>query len=180
MADLAFRYAEALLTAAKRENALPVVTDEMQFLACEFSRSADVFRAPVFAVKDQLATVDYVLGDKYHPLTKRFICLLASMHRLGGITVIADTYVKMALKEMGQIDLYITAYEETTPEMASEIVQGACEKGLFESKYKDKLSLHITADKGWLGGVVAECDGLIGDWSLRTRLLDMSQAIRKI
>jgi len=180
MADLACRYAEALLTAAKNENALPAVLEEMQFLSREFSRSANVFYAPVFSVREQIATVEYVLNDKFHPLTKRFICMLASMRRLGGICRINDVFVKLALKEMKQIDLHITVFEDTTPEMEAELVQAACDKGLFDSEYRENVTSHITVDKSLLGGFVMVCDGISWDCSLRTRFADMSKAIRKI
>ena len=180
MADLAVRYSAALLKAARQENALPVVTEEIQLLAREFSQWADVFYSPVFPLREQLATVDYVLGNSFHPLTKRFFCLLASMHRLGGIGKIADIFVKLALKEMKRIDLYITLYEEASPEMASELVWAACEKGLFDSQYRDTINLHISVDKSLLGGFFAECEEKIWDCSLRARLDDMAKVIRKI
>jgi len=180
MADLASRYAEALLTAAKRENALPEVMEEIQFLAREFSQSAKVFYAPVFSAREQLATVEYVLNDKFHPLTKRFICLLAAMRRLGGICRISDIFVRLARREMRQIDLYITVHEAATPEMESELIHAACDMWMFDPRYLENVVSHITVDKNLLGGFIAECEGMSWDCSLRTRLMDMSKAIRKI
>ena len=180
MADLAIRYAEALLAAAKKENAIPALTEEIRLLAHEFSKCADVFYAPVFPVREQLATVDYVLGDDFHPLTKRFIRLLASMRRLGGIAKIADAFEKLAMKEMKQTDLYITVFEDATPEIASELVQAACGKGLVDPEYQDNINLHLSVDKSLMGGFFAECEGKCWDSSLRARFNDMAKALRKI
>jgi len=179
MADLPVRYAEALLMAARREGALPVVTEEIGYLAREFSRSAGEFSSPIFPVREQLATLDFVLGDRFHPLTKRFVCLLASMRRLGGIEKVADTFTKMARKEMKQIDLHLAVYERITPDEASVLVQASCDKGLFDSRERERVNLHISKDSGLLGGFVAECDGISWDCSLRTRLNDASKVMHR-
>jgi len=176
MADLAVRYAEALLMAAKRENALQVIADEIVYLAREFTRSADVFYSPLFPVREQLATVDFVLGDRFHPLTKKFICLLASMRRLGGIGKIADVFITLAHKEMKLIDLYITVFEEVTPEMASEIVKACHKKGLIKQA-QPAINLQISQDSNLLGGFIAQCEGIVWDCSLRTRFSDVSRAV---
>ena len=180
MADLAVRYAEALLKAAKRENALPVVAEEIEFLAHEFSHSAMVFYSPVFSVREQLATVDYVLGDNFHPLVKRFFCLLAAMRRLGGIEKIANTFALLAHKEMKRIDLFIKVYDEIDPEMVPELTEAVCKKGLFDPSFLADISPHISVDKNLLGGFIAECEGISWDCSLRTRLNDASKAMRRV
>jgi len=180
MADLAVRYAEALLMAAKRENALPEVAEELRFLAREFSQSAKVFYSPLFPVREQLATVDYVLGDRFHPLTKRFVRLLASMRRLGGIGKAADAFIALAHREMKRIDLHIAVFDEITPEMTSELVRAAGDKGLFDPKSREDIDLHITRDKNLLGGFIAECEGVSWDCSLRTRFDDVSKVMRRV
>jgi len=180
MADLAVRYAEALLVAARREGALQVVMDEMQLLARGFSGNADVFRSPIFPVREQLATVDYVLGDRFHPLTKRFFRLLAVMRRLGGIGRITEAFVKLARKEMRRIDLHLTVSEEIEPEAASELVRAACSKGLFDPRYQEDINLIISEDKSLLGGFIAECEGMSWDCSLRARLGDVSKLLRSV
>jgi ATP synthase F1 delta subunit len=180
MINLASRYAEALLAAAKRENALKVVAEEMKTLAHEFSGSAGVFSAPVFPVREQVATVSSALGDRFHPLTKRFICLLVSMRRLGGIGRIAAAFDKLARMEMGQIDLFFTVYEEPSPKMEAELIQAAMGKGLFSPDCRENIVIHFEVDKALLGGFVAECGGVNWDCSLRSRLIEMSKVIRKI
>ena len=180
MSDWTVRYAEALLKAAEQEAVLPRVTEEMQLLALEFSPWAKVFYAPVFPVREQLATVEYALGDRFHPLTKRFFCLLASMRRLGGIGRITGHFVKMALNEMHQIDLYITVHDDASLELASGLLQAACDKGLFEARYRDTVNLHMSVDKGLLGGFFAECEGMTWDCSLKERFNSMAKAIRKV
>jgi len=134
MVDLAVRYAEALLEAAKRENALNLVMDEMQYLAREFSQSEKEFDAPVFTVREQQATVEYVLGNKFHPLTKRFVCLLAEMRRIGSINKITDVFTKLALKETGHIDLYVKIYEEIPPETETKLIEASSVMGIFEAQ----------------------------------------------
>ena len=179
MAEAAGRYADALLRAAKRENALTAVTDELRLLAREFSPWAKVFAAPVFPAREQMATVDFVLGGAFHPLTKRFMCLLASRRRLGEIGRIADAYDKMARKEMGKVDVYLTLYEESAPDKAACLVESAKAKGLFKAGRED-VDLHLAVDKSLLGGFVAECEGLSWDCSLRARLVEMSKVIWKM
>jgi len=179
MADAARRYAEALLVAVKRENALTAVTDELRLLAREFSPRAKVFASPVFPVREQTATVDFVLGSAFHPLTKRFINLLASRRRLGEIGRIAAEYDKMARREMGKTDLYLTVFEEYAPDKAEHLVESAKAKGLFKTA-RENIDLHLAVDKNLLGGFVAECDGLSWDCSLRARMVEMSKVIWKI
>jgi len=184
MADAAVRYADALLTAAKKENALSQVAQDLSFLALEFAKSTKMFSAPVFPVREQLATVDYALGEKYHPITKRFFCLLASMRRLGEIEHIAAEFDRKACKEMGMIDLHLEVFSDDssadgTSECKDKLIQAAGEKGLYDQKNKKDIRLKYKVDKSLLGGFIAECDGISWDCSLRTRLVDMSKLIRK-
>jgi len=178
MADVAARYAEALLMAAKQEKALIVVSEEMEFLSREFAQCADSFYSPVFSIREQLSTVDYVMGENFHPLTKRFFYLLASMRRLGGVVKITDIFITLAHKEMMQIDLYLTVFEEITSETAAKIVRAAGEKGLYDLRYREKLNLHISQDKRLLGGFIAECEGISWDCSLLRRLSDVSKVMQ--
>ena len=184
MADAAVRYADALLAAAKNENALAEVAGDMSSLALEFAQSSAVFSAPVFPVREQLATVNYALGDKFHPVTKRFFCLLASMRRLGEIEQIAAAFDRMAYKEMGKIDLLLDVYADETSaadssELKDKLVNAAGVKGLYDPQNKKNIRLNFKVDKNLLGGFIAECDGLSWDCSLRTRLVDMGKLIRK-
>jgi len=190
MADAAVRYAEALLTAAKNENALAQVAGDVSSLVPEFAQSAALFSAPVFPIREQLAAVDYALGDNFHPITKRFFCLLASMKRLGEVEQIAAAFDKMACKEMGVIDLRIEVYSEVpsvevpsgddSSELKDKLINAAGVKGLYDPQNKKNIRLRYKVNKGLLGGFVAECDGLSWDCSLRTRLVDMGKLIRKV
>ena len=180
MADAAVRYADALLTAARKENALAEVAQELSFLSLEFLQGHAIFSVPAFPVREQLATVDYVLGDTFHPITKRFFCLLASMRRLGEIELIAAAFDKMACKEMGKIDLHLDVYSDDSPELKDTLVYAAGKKGLFNPEDINNIRLRYKVDKSLLGGFIAECDGLSWDCSLRTRLVDMGKLIRKL
>jgi len=179
MADAANRYAEALLMAVKREKALTAVTDELRLLARAFAPRAKVFAAPVFPAREQAATVNFVLADAFHPLTRRFMLLLASSRRLGEIGSIADAYDKMARREMGKVDLNLTAYEELAPDKAECLLESVKAKGLFQAD-RENVELHLAVDKSLLGGFVAECEGLSWDCSLRARMLEMSKVIWKM
>jgi len=180
MADVALRYAEALLTAAKKENALTEVAQDLSTLAVEFVQCYLMFSAPVFPVREQLATVEYALGERFHPITKRFFCLLANMRRLGEIERIADVFDKMACKEMGKIDLHLDVYADGTSEIKDKLINAAGVKGLFDPQNKKNIRLNYKVDKNLLGGFIAECDGFSWDCSLRTRLVDMSKLFRKV
>jgi len=180
MVDTAVRYAEALLIAAKQEDALAAVTEEMRILAQGFSPYAGVFSAPVFPVREQLATVSFVLDGNFHPLTARFVTLLGSMRRLGDIGRIAAAYDKMARREMGLIDLNLSVYAETAPGLAPKLIRAAVEKGLLAPDCREQdVELHSEVDESLLGGFVMECDGISWDCSLRARLAEMSKMILK-
>ena len=170
MIEAAIRYAEALLAAAKLEKALETVTTEVRLLSCVFSFGAELLSAPVFPVKEQLRVIDFVLGNDFHPLTKRFFCLLASMHRLGDIEPIASSYDELVRKEMGQVDMQLTVYAEIPAEMEAELIEAAGKKGLFDWECRENINVHINFDKALMGGFVAECSGLSWDCSLRSRL----------
>jgi F0F1-type ATP synthase delta subunit len=169
-----------LLTAAKNENVLTTVTEEMRALALGFSGCSKTFSSPAFPLREQMSTVDTVLGDKFHPLTKRFICLLISMRRLGDIAQIAEMYDEIARREMGQVDLHMTVYEEPAPEMVSELIKLACEKGLFSPDYRENVNIRFTADESLMGGFIADCGGKSWDCSLRSRIVEISKMIRKV
>jgi len=184
MTNAAVRYAGVLLTAAKKENALAQIAQDINFLAPEFNQSRAVFSAPVFPIRDQLASVEYALGGNFHPLTKRFFCLLANMRRIGDIEQIAAAFDKMACKEMGVIDLHLDVYSDDSSadvpsDVKEKLIDASGEKGLYDPQNKKNIRLNYKVDKSLLGGFVAECDGLSWDCSLRARLVDMGKLIRK-
>jgi len=185
MVDAALRYAEALLTAAGKENALAEIAQDLIALSLEFTQSAAVFSSPVFPVREQLATVNFVLGDKFHPITRRFFCLLASMRRLGEIEQISAAFKRMACKEMGIVDLHLDVFSDDPPadgtsEIKDKLVHAAGVKGLYDPGNIKNIRLNYKVDKSLLGGFIAECDGLSWDCSLRTRLVDLGKLIRKV
>jgi F0F1-type ATP synthase delta subunit len=180
MSDAGLLYAEVLLTAAKNENVLTAVTEEMKTLALGFSECSKAFSSPAFPVREQLAMADAVLGEKFNPLAKRFICLLISMRRIGEIGRIAEMFDEIARRETGQVDLHMTVYDEPAPEMIPELVSAACEKGLFSPVYRENVSIRFTPDKSILGGFIADCGGKSWDCSLRARFAEISKMIRKV
>jgi F0F1-type ATP synthase delta subunit len=180
MSDAGLLYAEVLLAAAKNENVLTEVTGEIKALALGFSGYSKEFSSPVFPVREQLDTVDAVLEGRCHSLAKRFICLLVSMRRIGEIEQIAEMYDEIARREMGQVDLHMTVYEEPAPEMVPGLVSAACKKGLFSPGCRENVNIRFTADKNILGGFVADCGGKSWDCSLRSRFVEVSKMIRKV
>jgi F0F1-type ATP synthase delta subunit len=180
MGDAGLLYAEVLLKAAKNENVFTAVTEEMKALALGFYGYSKVFSSPAFPVKEQLSTVDAVLGDQCLPLTKRFIFLLTSMRRLGEIEEIAELYDKIARREMGQIDLHMTVYEEPAPEIVPELIKSACAKGLCSPGYQENVNIRFTADASLMGGFIADCDGKSWDCSVSSRLTEISKMIRTV
>jgi len=179
MADYAARYAEALLAAAKRENSVREVCEEIGYLGRELARYAVVFDSPVFSVQEQLALLESVLGQKFHPLTVKFMCLLASMRRLGGIEKVAGAFVAIAHSDMGRIDLEIKVFEDATPEILNELVYAAGEKGLYDTGRIADISVSVSQDGSLLGGFSAECGGVVWDCSMRSRLGELSKILRK-
>jgi F0F1-type ATP synthase delta subunit len=178
MVNAAIRYAEALLTAAKQENVLPQVAEDMATLALGLSDSARAFSSPVFPLREQIATADSVLGDGFHPLTKRFVELLVEMRRMGQFKIVATAFDRVARKEMGLVDLHFTVYEDPAPEVASELVHAAEGKGLFHDARPENVKPHFEVDKAILGGFVAESEGVSWDCSLRSRFMEMAKVMR--
>jgi hypothetical protein len=85
-----------------------------------------------------------------------------------------------ASRVTGRINLYLTVYAETPPELVPRLIRAAGEKGLFDLGHQNKVKLHIETDKALLGGFIAECGGLSWDCSLRTRLVELTKVIRKL
>jgi F-type H+-transporting ATPase subunit delta len=179
MIDIAGRYAEALLTAAKEQDALETVTGELAMLAGAFSPYAKVFAAPVFPAREQHATVEAVLGGDVHPLTKGFFELLVTMRRLGNIAHIAAVFDRLARAEMGRVDLSFTVFEQPAPELAERLIKAAEDVGLVHTRDRSRVEPHYRVDKGLLGGFVAECGGVSWDCSLRARMNKMAKELRK-
>jgi F0F1-type ATP synthase delta subunit len=178
MVNAAIRYAEALLTAAKQENVLPQVYDDMATLTLALSDGARAFSSPVFPLREQIATADAVLGDGFQPLTKRFVELLVAMRRMGQFKIVATTFDRIARKEMGIVDLHFTVFDDPAPEVASELVHAASEKGLFHDARPENVKPRFEVDKAILGGFVAESEGVSWDCSLKTRFMEMAKVLR--
>jgi F-type H+-transporting ATPase subunit delta len=180
MIDVDVRYAESLIKAADMENALFEVAGDMRSLAVAFSQCANLFKAPIFPVREQLAVVNDVLGGRLHPLSMRFISLLAEMRRVGDIEHIASLFEHLANKAMKKTELYITVFDEASEPLKTNMVEAAVGKGLIKPDSAERLIIKYTIDKSILGGFIMECDGFSWDCSLRTRLNAASGAVRKM
>lgn len=179
MVDIDARYANVLLKVALAENSASEVAEDMSLLRQGFSACAESFNSPIFTVKEQTDTVACVLDGKLHPLTMRFMYLLASMRRLGNIARIAAVFEHLSNKAAGFTELTITYCESLPKETEAALIKAAQSKGLIKARAADKLKIYKKADKGLLGGFVMECDGISWDSSLRTRLTDMAKTMRK-
>jgi F0F1-type ATP synthase delta subunit len=179
MVDVAGRYASALLAAAKAERALPAVAEDMRLLARGLSAGAKAFASPVFPVREQMKTVDAVLGSSVSPLTAKFVRLLVSMRRLGSIGHIAAVFDEMARKDMGDIDLYFTVFEPPAPDTQKKLIGAAGKRGLYHASSGGSVKPRFDVDTTILGGFIAECEGLSWDCSLRSRFVELSKSMRK-
>ena len=166
MEEIARVYAEALFSAAKEEDKLDVIREQLgQFAdAVEQNHELQVFLfSPYFSSAEKSEGLRRAIGGA-EPELLNFLELLNDKHRMPVISRIRRKFEELWAKENRRLEVTVTS--------SVELDQGVAEKigEEIEKQTGQSVELKQEVDDDILGGLVVRVGNMVLDASLRNRL----------
>ncbi len=173
---LAGRYANAVFELAQDQGCVDAVSADLASLRRALETSADLarlFRSPVFSAADHAKALGAILGKMgAHPLTTKFVLLLAEKRRLFVLTQIVAAYEHLVARSRGETEAEVTAARALSDTEIAEI------KSVLKSRLGKEPRLQAKIDPTLLGGLVVKVGSRMIDSSLRTKLDGLRAAMK--
>jgi len=173
---LAGRYANAVFELARDQKAVDAVSSDLAGLrrAVETSPElARLVRSPVFSAEDHAKALKAILEKMgAHPLTIKFVLLLAQKRRLFVLNQIITAYESLVAKSRGETEAEVTSARHLKDDEIAEL------KAVLKSKLGKEPRLHSRIDPTLLGGLIIKVGSRMIDSSLRTKLDGLRSAMK--
>ena len=173
---LAGRYANAAFELAQDQKAVDAVSTDLAELRRAVETSADLarlVRSPVFSAQDQAKALRAILEKMgAHPLTTKFVLLLAQKRRLFILTHVITAFESLLAKSRGETEAEVTSARHLNDDEIAEL------KSTLKAKLGKEPRLHSRIDPTLLGGLVVKVGSRMIDSSLRTKLDGLRSAMK--
>ena len=173
---LAGRYANAVFELAQDQKAVDAVSTDLAALRRAVESSPDLarlVRSPVFGAEDQSRALKAIMEKMgAHPLTIKFVLLLAQKRRLFAFNQIATAYEHLVAKSRGETEAEVTSARHLNDDEVAEL------KSALKAKLGKEPRLHSRIDPTLLGGLVVKVGSRMIDSSLRTKLDGLRTAMK--
>jgi F-type H+-transporting ATPase subunit delta len=176
-ADVGGRYAQALFDLASDADALPAVETDLKGLEAARAESADFKRllaSPAYGAEDKgkaLTAVAKAAG--VHPLTAKFLGLLAHNNRASALPAVTKAFLELAARKRGAI-----AAEVVSAVPLSEAQAQGVAAALRQALGKDP-EMTVRVDPALLGGLKVRVGSRLYDASLKSRLDTLKHALTR-
>jgi F-type H+-transporting ATPase subunit delta len=175
---IAERYAAALFELAEQEKALEAVETDLKALKGMIAESRDlqtVLRSPIIGRAEQGAAVTALASKaKWHKLSKNFLGLLARNRRLFALPGIIDAFLARLAAKRGEVTAKITSATALSAAQKKSLTTA-----LKKAMGQDVL-LDLEVDPSLLGGMVAKVGSRMIDASLKTKLQQLTLALKGV
>ena len=173
---LAGRYANAVFELALDQKAVDAVSTDLAGLRRAVETSPDLarlVRSPVFSAEDHAKALKVILEKMgAHPLTIKFVLLLAQKRRLFVLNQIITAYERLVAKSRGETEAEVTSARHLKDNEIAEL------KTVLKSKLGKEPRLHSRIDPTLLGGLIIKVGSRMIDTSLRTKLEGLAVAMK--
>ena len=173
---LAGRYANAVFELAQDHRCVDAVSTDLASLRRAVEQSPDLarlVRSPVFSAEDQAKALKAILEKmSAHPLTTKFVLLLAQKRRLFALNQIIAAYERLLANSRGETEAEVTAARHLNDDEIAEL------KSVLKSKLGKEPRLHSRIDPTLLGGLIVKIGSRMIDSSLRTKLDSLRAAMK--
>jgi F-type H+-transporting ATPase subunit delta len=175
--DVGGRYAQALFELAVQADALTAVEGDLKALKRAYGESADLRRllqSPGFTSDDKAKGLDAVAASgNAHPLTRKFLGLLARNRRASALAPVADAFARLAAEHRGTVSAEVVSAAPLTDLQRNEITEA-----LRRALGRDP-EIETRVDPALLGGLRVKVGSRLYDASLKTRLDQMKFALKR-
>ena len=166
MEEIAEVYARALFEAAKENDALDRVHDELAEFVDALDESRDLqmfFFSPYFSSDEKKDAVDKVL-DGADERTANFLKLLAERHRMPVLFRIRRDFDALWADEKKLLSVSVTSAVELDEKLVKDIGKR------IEEQTGQQVELTTKVDPNVLGGLVMQVGNMVMDATVRSRL----------
>lgn len=167
-------YADALLTLAVREDAVPEYTRWIDEIAA-FHRNEPSFRrfleTPRVGLEEKKAALVEALGEEAPRNFVRFLQVVLDKRRQGLLGEMGQAFHDLLDEREGRVHATVTLARDPDDELRNLI-----ETGLEETTGRDVVS-HFRTDEDIVGGIVVRVGDTVMDGSLRRRLSDLKKEL---
>ena len=173
---LAGRYANAVFELARDHRCVDAVSTDLASLRRALETSPDLarlVRSPVFSAEDHAKALKAILEKMgAHPLSTKFVLLLAHKRRLFALTQIISAYETLVAKSRGETEAEVTAARHLNDDEVAEL------KAALKARLGKEPRLHSRIDPSLLGGLIVKVGSRMIDSSLRTKLDGLRAAMK--
>ena len=173
---LAGRYANAVFELAQDQKAVDAVSGDLAGLRRAIETSPDLarlVRSPVFSAEDHAKALKAILEKMgAHPLTTKFVLLLAQKRRLFVLNQIIAAYERLVAKSRGETEAEVTAARPLSDAETAEL------KSTLKAALGKEPRLHSRIDPTLLGGLIIKVGSRMIDSSLRTKLEGLTAVMK--
>ncbi len=169
---IARNYAKALLSAAKKNNAVDKIAAELEVFKSHFTYDfANELQNPVISRNDLVKIMEEITQKfSFEPIVSSFFLTLADNKRLSLFLEVHAEFSILLKKQKNILEAEITFAAEPEAAQLSQI------KALIEKKYSDKvIEVKKTINQQILGGFQVRIGSDVIDASLKNQLLNLSQ-----
>jgi len=134
---------------------------------------ARLVRSPVFSAEDHAKALKAVLeAMSAHPLTIKFVLLVAQKRRLFVLNQIIAAYEHLVARSRGETEAEVTAARHLNDDEIAEL------KSVLKARLGKEPRLHSRIDPTLLGGLIVKVGSRMIDSSLRTKLDSLRAAMK--
>jgi F-type H+-transporting ATPase subunit delta len=175
---IADRYSAALFALAEEKAALEAVETDLKALKAMLAESADLKRlvsSPVLTRRDQgNAIVALATKAGWSEITRNLLGLLAKNRRLFTISGVIDAFLARLAAQRGEVTAEVATAKALTAAQKKSLAAA-----LKKAVGKD-VALDVTVDPSLLGGLVAKVGSKMVDASLKTKLQQLTLALKGV
>ncbi len=178
VSGMAGRYASALYSLAREQNAVDKVAGDLKSFASMIAASSDLERlvkSPVLSAEDQLKGLDALLAKAgIGGLSANFLKLVASKRRLFAIGKMTKDFNTLVDHDRG-----VTRAEVTVAEPLGASHMDALREALKSSAGGQSVEVDVKVDPAIIGGIVVKLGSRMVDSSLKTKLNAISARMKE-
>lgn len=160
-------YAEAMLSVAEAEDALPVVEDQLFAFAKAMEQNPSLREAltdPALPAENRKAVVAEILGERAHPVTGTLVGLVIDAGRARELDRIIEELARLASERRQHQMAEVRSAVPLTDEQRAGVAEAL-------SRATGRIvEVKVVIDPSVLGGIVAKVGDEVFDGSVRTRL----------
>ena len=178
VSDIAGRYATALFELAQDQGQLDACEADMKALSAMIDDSPELLRllrSPIFTHDEQAKAMDAVMERAGSgALLRKFVGLAIANRRAFALRDMARGFANLLAEHRGEVMAHVTS---ATPLEESQISAISAQ---LKSAMKTDVSVETAVDPSILGGLVVRVGSRMVDSSVRTKLQNLSFAMKGV